>query len=182
MSNTVIGEEFAGSFLEHFGIRGMKWGHRKDKGNSAVSSIEDTKLSIKTAPGKIEVSGGRGRMPSDDAVQAAAYRQIVKASSTHALTNKELQSLVTRINLEQNYAKATAPSKGGGSGSPKAKAVAWVSNKLGRLGNMFIDTAANIKVTELVNQAMNTEKSQAERQARISVLADAAKARTKASS
>lgn len=179
MSNTAIGEEFAGGFLEHFGVRGMKWGHRKDKGNSAVSSIEDTKISIKTAPGKIEVSGGRGRMPSDDAVQAAAYRQIVKASSTHALTNKELQALVTRINLEQNYAKATAPSKGGGAGTPKAKAVAWVSNKLGKIGNMFIDTAANIKVSELVNQAMNTEQSQAERNARVAVLTEQARARAK---
>lgn len=165
------GAEFADGFLEHFGVRGMKWGHRKDKGTSAVSGIEDTSIKVKTSPGKIEVSGGRGRMPHDDAVQAAAYRQIVKASSTHALSNKELQALVNRINLEQNYAKAVAPTTGN---SPKNKAAAWVSGKLGKVGNMFIDTAANIKVTELVNQAMGTEQKKAASQARVNALAKAA--------
>jgi hypothetical protein len=162
------GAAFAGDFLEHFGVRGMKWGHRKDKGNSSVGGVEDTALKIKTSPGKIEVSGGRGRMPHDDAVQAAAYRQIVKASSTHALSNKELQALVNRINLEQNYARAVAPTTGS---NPKAKAASWVSNKLGKVGNMFIDTAANIKVTEMVNQAMGTEAKKAASQARIAALA-----------
>lgn len=171
MSTFDNGAAFAGNFLEHFGVRGMKWGHRKDKGNSAVASIEDTSIKVKTSPGRIEVSGGRGRMPHDDAVQAAAYRQIVKASSTHALSNKELQALVNRINLEQNYAKAVAPTTGN---APKAKAAAWVSNKLGKVGNMFIDTAANIKVTELVNNAMGTEAKKAESNARVAALTKAA--------
>jgi hypothetical protein len=166
------GEVFAGDFLEHFGVRGMRWGRRKDKGNSALGSIEDTGIKIKAEPGKIEVSGGRGRMPHDDAVQAAAYRQIVKASSTHALSNKELQALVTRINLEQNFARATAPTSGS---SPKAKAANWVADKVKKVGNMFIDTAANIKVTEMVNQAMGTEQKKAASQARIAALAEQAK-------
>lgn len=172
MTQTDEGASFASEFLEHFGVRGMKWGQRKDKGNSAVAAIEDTSLKVKASPGKIEVSGGRGRMPHDDAVQAAAYRQIVKASSTHALSNKELQSLVTRINLEQNYARAVAPTTGS---SPKAKAASWVSNKLGKVGNMFIDTAANIKVTELVNQAMGSEQKKAASNARIQALTEQAK-------
>jgi hypothetical protein len=172
VAQTNTGASFAGEFLEHFGVRGMKWGHRKDKGNSAVASIEDTKLNVKASPGRIEVSGGRGRMPHDDAVQAAAYRQIVKASSTHALSNKELQALVTRINLEQNYARAVAPTTGN---SPKAKAASWVSNKLGKVGNMFIDTAANIKVTELVNQAMGSEAKKAASNARVAALTEQAK-------
>lgn len=171
MATPNIGESFTSEFLAHFGVRGMKWGRRKDKGNSALASVEETGVKIKTAPGKIEVTGGRGRLPHDDAVQAAAYRQIVKASSTHALSNKELQSLVTRINLEQNYARAVAPTTGVG---PKAKAASWVSSKLGKVGNMFIDTAANIKVTEMVNQAMGTEQKKAQSQARINALAKAA--------
>lgn len=82
--------------IQHYGVKGMRWGYRKDQ--SAVI--------IKPTPGKrLQTAGGKKRPAAEDAVNAAAYRQIARASTTDALSNKQLQALVTRMNLEQQYAR-----------------------------------------------------------------------------
>jgi len=68
-----------GSVLEHYGIKGMRWGVRRD--NPSGSSVP----------------------ASDDAKKTAEYKARVKAGGTKALTTKELQDLVNRMNLEQQY-------------------------------------------------------------------------------
>ena len=85
-------------FLEHFGVKGMHWGVRKD-------------VSVKATPGKyVKTSGGTKQTASEDAIAAATYRQKAKKSTTDSLSNKELQSLVTRMNLEQQYSDLSAKS------------------------------------------------------------------------
>ena len=61
-------------FLEHFGIKGMKWGVRKEKAPAA-----------------------------EDASRASTLHTQVKKSGTASLSNKDLQTLVTRMNLESQY-------------------------------------------------------------------------------
>jgi hypothetical protein len=63
--------------LLHFGVKGMKWGIRKDK------SI--------------------GKITSSDAKKANDAQALVKRHGTQALDNKDLQHLVTRMNLERQY-------------------------------------------------------------------------------
>lgn len=83
-------------FLSHYGVKGMKWGVRKER-----SAVE---VSTKERPGrKVKASGGKFHKPSEDAVVAARTRQQAKKSTTDSLSNKELQALVTRMNLEQQY-------------------------------------------------------------------------------
>ena len=43
MSNDIYGEEFAGDFIEHFGVKGMKWGRRKAEGTSAAAPSSNPK-------------------------------------------------------------------------------------------------------------------------------------------
>lgn len=70
--------EELGDFLEHFGVRGMKWGTRR--------------------AGKVDTS-------SADAQVAVAASLKAKKSGVKSLSNKELQDLVTRMNLEQQLSK-----------------------------------------------------------------------------
>jgi hypothetical protein len=72
--------------LEHFGVKGMKWGIRKNK------------------PAKIT---------SADAQKARDAQDLIKKHGTQALDNKDLQHLVTRMNLERQYNNIVAqnPSK-----------------------------------------------------------------------
>jgi hypothetical protein len=67
------------NLLAHHGIKGMHWGVRK--GKSAESKPE----------------------ASDDAKVAKAAKDTIKSGGTKALSTKELQSLVKRMNLEQQY-------------------------------------------------------------------------------
>lgn len=69
-------------FFEHFGVKGMKWGVRRSR------------------------SGSSGPV-SEDAAKAHALRSQVKTSGTKSLNNAELQHLVTRMNLEQQFGRLT---------------------------------------------------------------------------
>jgi hypothetical protein len=92
--------------LVQYGVRGMKWGVRKKR--SRVTGPEP--VTIKTAPGqRVKAEGGRGRSPSDDAKRAAALKQKARASTLDSLSNSEIQTLVARMNLEQQYARLDPP-------------------------------------------------------------------------
>lgn len=65
--------------LEHHGIKGQKWGVRR-----------------KFTPG--------GRTPSEDARRAATFNGKIKRHNTSPLSNRELQQLIDRMRLEQQYA------------------------------------------------------------------------------
>lgn len=123
---------FAGVELAHHGVKGMRWGVRTSRGGyervgsgtagnfkeKASDHIHSTKSKIdkevkertgkdvvvRQKPGNyINTVGGNKHEAHEDAVNARTSKQIAKKSTTDALSNKELQNLVTRMNLEQQY-------------------------------------------------------------------------------
>lgn len=76
--------------LYHYGVKGMKWGVRKDRSKSSGSSRK-----------KRETYGW-----SKDAKRANS----IKKKSVKQMTNKELQTLNKRMELEKNYSRLN-PSK-----------------------------------------------------------------------
>lgn len=88
------------SFLAHYGVKGMRWGVRKDNSPTSVS--------IKEIPGRrVKTSGGENQSAHPDAIRSATAKQIAKKSTTDALSTKDLQEMVNRMNLEQNYRRLT---------------------------------------------------------------------------
>lgn len=93
-----LGTVMVGDILEHYGVKGMRWGVRRDRTPTAVETVQ--------TPGKrVKATGGKNQSASEDAINAAVARQKARASTPDALSNKELQALVNRMNLEQQYAR-----------------------------------------------------------------------------
>jgi hypothetical protein len=94
-------------FLEHYGIKGMKWGIRRER--SAAVNVEDKRKRLKT-------KGGHGLPADPSAVRARVIGQKAKASGIKALSDQELQDYAKRIQMEQNvsrlqYQDSSAPRK-----------------------------------------------------------------------
>jgi len=82
--------------LAHFGVKGMKWGVRRNRRPVAVTA--------KTKPGgKIKVRGGKNQRATKDAVDAAKLQQRARKSKPSSLSNADLQKLIRRMQLEQQY-------------------------------------------------------------------------------
>lgn len=117
-------------FLAHFGVKGMRWGQRKDRNvpsdrelkrdaaetarRAARPSVgvrtHDTIGKSSKTPTKIVAKGGEDHPASKDAIKIAAHRQKMNRSGTNALSNAELKEVAERLNLE-NQVKKLAPPK-----------------------------------------------------------------------
>ena len=94
---TEQGEEF----ISHFGVKGMKWGVRKDQEaqtRDIMIKTGHTRIRGKT---KVKTKGGSHADVAEDALKFHTTRQKMKRSGTDALTNDELRDLANRMNLEQ---------------------------------------------------------------------------------
>lgn len=86
--------------LEHYGVKGMKWGVRKDR---FYRDSQEVRITAKKGKGIVKVRGGSGRGVSEEAADRAATRQKGKRSTVDSLTNAELKRYVERKKLEEQY-------------------------------------------------------------------------------
>ena len=100
-----LGEAF---ILEHYGIKGMRWGVRKQQEVTARSLPDTGILRRKT---KVRATGGVSHPAHVDAVKAAVQKQKLKKSGTDALSTQELRDLANRLQVENQVAILTS-SKG----------------------------------------------------------------------
>jgi hypothetical protein len=105
-------------FFAHFGVKGMKWGVRRGKPSSS---------------GPV----------SPDAARARALKTQVKTSGTKSLNNDELQHLVTRLNLEQQYGRLSSGSSPNGVSRGQKFVKGAIST--GKLGLDAYKTGSEIK-------------------------------------
>lgn len=114
-------DEATDEFLEHYGIKGMKWGIRRRRGSD----------------GLVEKSA--------DAQNADAARaKVGKKGNTDSLSNKELQDLVTRMNLERQFSTLTAQNK-----KPNP-ALKFVADTLVNVGKQQAQKIAQDQLAQLV--------------------------------
>jgi len=86
-----------GSDLEHFGVKGMRWGVRRQQAVTTQTHIDTGLLRRRT---KLQTQGGESHPAHTDAVRAAVSRQKLKKSGPAALSNQELNDLRNRLQLE----------------------------------------------------------------------------------
>lgn len=104
MSQTQRGRAFImGDGISHYGVKGMHWGVRKSEPGGGGGS-------------KPAASAPRPRLSDDAKAVEKAFSKIDRGG-TDTLSNHELQSVVTRLNLEQQFDRLTS------SGTSQANAV-----------------------------------------------------------
>lgn len=81
-------------YLQHFGVKGMKWGVKKAK--DSVSGARQERAAAKKAPA------------SSDHDTATTARKKASQGGVSKLSNKELQDAITRMNLESQYKSLVA--------------------------------------------------------------------------
>jgi 2'-5' RNA ligase len=92
-TTTDRGEEF----IAHFGVKGMKWGVRKER---SVSTSVRTDTGLVRRKTKVVAKGGESHPAHTDAIIAAVQKQKLRKSGTDALSTQELRELSTRLQLE----------------------------------------------------------------------------------
>lgn len=113
------------NFLEHHGILGMKWGVRKRRDGSVKTS--------------------RKEALSEDFKKVAEVKAKQKTTGTGSLSNSELQTAITRMNLERQFSDLSK-----GQASPGQKFVTGlvanttkqvVSKQLTKYAGLGLETA-----------------------------------------
>jgi 2'-5' RNA ligase len=101
-----LGADFV---LEHYGVKGMHWGVRKDR--SAPTAVAPTATSVvphgtrrKT---KITREGGENHPAHEDAIKVAQARAKLSKSGPAALSNAELRDVANRLQLEGQVKQLT---------------------------------------------------------------------------
>lgn len=117
--------------LEHFGIRGMKWGVRRERGSDGT------------------VGGAHGHSTSSDAEKAKEYATRAKTSGTHTLSNQELEHLTKRLNLEQQYSRLSSSG-----GDRKTAGANFAKDILKQVGRQQAVNLANKAVTTALENAL----------------------------
>lgn len=119
------------SFLKHYGVKGMKWGVRKDRASGVGDSVKK-----KAAKGAVEVAKtyNKARPKSTDAAEAIRIRRQRHTKGINSLSNQELQALVQRMNLEQQLSTLTKQKR------QSSLASAFISDQLVALGGRKVSS------------------------------------------
>lgn len=122
-------------FLEHFGVKGMHWGVRKrEPVTSTTVSSKGGKIKKVQLSDRVHTQRSK---PSTDATRFAVAKAVVKKHSTDSLSNEELKSLVTRMQLEQQYSNLSTQQQNAGH----------------KFVNQLLGNAAKQQANQVVNQA-----------------------------
>jgi hypothetical protein len=127
-----VGVEYSGDggaalvsdVLEHYGVKGMKWGVRRAE------------------------RPGAGHPASEDATRAHTLGTQGRGSGRDSLSNRELQDLVTRWNLEQQYDRLRPKTN-------TEKVKQFLTAQLLGIGKEQVTNLAKAQLNEAVKKAGN---------------------------
>ena len=139
------GKAVVEDYIQHYGVKGMKWGVRKD-GPPAPSGVRTTVKPRAHMKTKVKTRGGRAEPAVAEAIAARQKQQVLKKSGVNALTNADLQMLQTRLNLEQNVARL-AKTKVNHAGKQ------WVEGELKKQGSAEISRLVAKRAAKLAATA-----------------------------
>jgi hypothetical protein len=129
--------------LEHYGIKGMRWGVRRTEAQLARARGEKKSGKLTKTP--------KNMQSKDAATVKKAKAKITKEGDTSALSNDELRAVVQRMNLEAQYKNmGKSQQKNGKSAIKEMKQTQHKMNEVMK----FINSPAGKAVSEGVKIAI----------------------------
>ena len=146
-------EELVDNFLEHYGVKGMRWGVRRSNpsGGSAKTAVKKlaTKPAVKTAPkpaAKTEV-----KTVAKPKVEAEVPRGPKKASE---MSTEELQKIIQRINLEKQYNDLVFKPMTNTQRTNSEKAKAFAGKVIKKAGEKAVQKVADKAADKLIESVL----------------------------
>jgi len=103
--------------IEHHGVKGMKWGVRKDRRSSGAAARRNTRATPKPPPKKTE--------------EKRVSSKKFKAKDATKLSDQELRERVNRLNMEKQYRDLISKQNPPGTVSRGVKAVGRILTRSG---------------------------------------------------
>jgi hypothetical protein len=132
------------SDLQHYGVKGMRWGVRRnpDRSTGTPGVIRGHKSSDGT-PMVIRKKTNEGHPEAPDSLRAREFKNRAKKFGPSALNNDELQALVQRMNLEKQYSQLQPPTAG-------KKTQKFVADFLISAGKQQASKAVNDQLSKII--------------------------------
>lgn len=140
VSHTAITEDDVPYALMHWGVKGMRWGVRRSSSDSSGGGGSSAKRKEKAEAKAVAARLKR----SDDANTTLDIKKKLKSDKMHSLSNQELQTAITRMQLESQLSAAMVK-------NPKAK-----SEGRKYVESLFVDTAKTA-IKQAVQEAATKE-------------------------
>lgn len=131
--------DFGDGEIQHFGVKGMRWGYHTKDGQKirldpVVGQVGNT---AKTA---LSLHSSTKKMLKKDQTKLAARAKVAEAGGLHKLSEKDLQALNKRMELEKKY--RTFMEEESKRRSEGAKATMKILGQVGKIAVPLIMSAA----------------------------------------
>lgn len=146
----IFGDESLEDFLDHAGVKGMRWGVRKrDKGPSSVTvtnSATGKSAQIKINPKKTTVDIASGTVSTSSKKELKSIHSQIEKNKLKLMSDDELKGRINRLKMEQEFKKLNVSQQ-----SPGKKIVKKILSDTGnQVVNKVIAEAVVPKLTDII--------------------------------
>jgi hypothetical protein len=131
-----IAQSDSDDFFAHYGVKGMKWGVRKNEARLLPGASTSMKVgrAAGNAVARRRKKSSSSEPASEDFSRATDLHSRAKSHGTRVLTNAEMRKVIERMNLEKQYSELNVGEGRAGSSKARKEGTKFVTGVLKNVG------------------------------------------------